>query len=102
MSYDTTSLATSIHGENLGLQVALHKFREYCPMIVQSHMGKEIQTLGKYLCTGPLQYIQFFSSTPEDEVTARGKLTTDLVMVTLASTTLASEHFPLTLSLNLL
>ena len=72
-------------------------FREYCPVIVQSHMGIEIQTLGKYLCTGPLQKIQFFSSTPEDEVTARGKLTTDLVMVTLAS-----EHFPLTLSVNLL
>ena len=50
-------------------------------MIVQSHMGIQIQTLGKYLCTGPLQKILFFSSTPEDEVTARGKLTTDLVMV---------------------
>ena len=71
-------------------------------MIVQSHMGIEIQTLGKYLYTGPLQKIQLFSSTLEDEVTARGKLTTDLVMVTLASTTLASEHFPLTLSVNLL
>ena len=66
-------------------------------MIVQSHMRIEIQTLGKYLCTGSLQKIQFFSSTPEDEVTARGKLTIDLVMLTLASTTLASEHFPLTL-----
>ena len=44
-------------------------------MIVQSHMGIETQTLGKYLCTGPLQKIQFFSSTPEDEVTARGKQT---------------------------
>ena len=61
-------------------------------MIVQSHMGIEIQTLGKYLCNGPLLKIQFFSSTPEDEVTARGKLTIDLVMVTLAS-----EYFPLTL-----
>ena len=60
----------------------------------------EIKALGKYLCTGPLQKIQFFSSTPEDEVTTRGNLTTDLVMVTLASTTLASEHFPLTLSIN--
>ena len=48
--------------------------------------------LGKYLCTGPLQKIQFFSSTPENEVTARGNLAIDLVMVTLAS-----EHFPLTL-----
>ena len=71
-------------------------------MIVLSHMGIEIQKLRKYLCTGPLHKIQFFSSTPEEEVTARGKLTTDLVMVTLASTTLASEHFPLTVSVNLL
>ena len=63
-------------------------------MIVQSHMGIEIQTLGKYLCTGPLQRYNFSLSTPEDEVTARGKLTIDLVLVTLASTTLASEHFP--------
>ena len=70
----------------------LAQFREYCPVIVQSHMGIEIQTLGKYLCTGPLEKIQFFSSTPEDEVTARGKLTINLVMVTLAS-----EHFLLTL-----
>ena len=66
--------------------------REYCPVIIQSHMGIEIQTLGKYLCTGHLQEIQLFSSTLEDEVTARGKLTTDLVMVTLASITLASEQ----------
>ena len=71
-------------------------------MIVQSHMGIEIQMLGEYLCTGPLQKVQYFSSTPEDEVTVRGKLNTDLVMVTLALTTLASEHFPLTLSVNLL
>ena len=63
-------------------------------MIVQSHMGIEIQMLRKHLCTGPLQKMQFFSSTPEDEVTARGKLTIDLVLVTLASTTLASESFP--------
>ena len=66
-------------------------------MIVQSQMGLEIQTLGKYLCTGPLQKIQLFSSTPEDEVTASGQLNTDIVMVTLAS-----EHFPLTVSVNLL
>ena len=72
----------------------LAQFREYCPVIVQSHMGIEIQKLGKYWCTGPFQNVQFFSSTPEDEVTARGKLTIDIVLVTLASTTLASEHFP--------
>ena len=82
-----TSLAT----KSIWSPSCLAQFREYCPVIVQSHMGIEIQTLGKYLCTGPLQ---FFSSTPEDEVIARGKLTTDLVMVTLALTTLASEHFP--------
>ena len=52
--------------------------------------------LGKYLCTGSLQKIQFFSSTPEDELTARGKLTIDLVM-----STLASEHFSLTLLVKL-
>ena len=46
---------------------------------------------------GPLQKIKNFSSTPADEITARGKLIIDLVMLTLASTTLASEHFPLTL-----
>ena len=34
------------------------------------------------------------TSTPEDEVTAKGKLTIDVVLVTLASTTLASEHIP--------
>ena len=49
----------------------LAQFIEYCPAIVQSHIGIEIQTLGKSLCTGPLQKIQFFSSTPENEVTAR-------------------------------
>ena len=70
------------------------QIREYCPVIVQSHMGVEIQMLGKYLCTGPLQKIQFFSSTPEDEVTVRGKLTTDLVMVTLPSTHWHQNTFP--------
>ena len=70
----------------------LAQFREHCPVIVQSDMGIAIETLRKYLCTGPLPKIQFFSSTPEEELTDRGKLTLDLVMVTLTS-----EHFPLTL-----
>ena len=58
-----------------------------------SHMGIEIQMLGKYLCTGPLQKIQVFPSTPEDEETARGKLTIDIVMVCLVHKSLLLTYY---------